>query len=109
MIEKRNALVSKTRASQKSGSKWRYDNRRYYYYNQKMKNVKGEVIRGVGPVDHSETDGVCRAEVGAGVSPALTPLKSGWGVKGGEATLEGLPINLNYITRLTMTTMERGK
>jgi hypothetical protein len=109
-MTKKNALVVNTRANRNKNlnGKWG-DNPRYYYCNQKLKNVKGEVVKDVGSVDHSETDGVCRAEVGAGFTPALTPLKSGWGVKGGEATLGGLPINLNYITRLTMTTMERGK
>jgi hypothetical protein len=107
-INKKNALVTKTRAKATSllAVVCSTD---HYNYNQKLKNVKGEVIRDVGSVDHSGTDGVCRAEVRAGNTPALTPLKSGWGVKGGEATLGGLPVNLNIGTRLTMTTMERGK
>ena len=48
-----------------------------------------EIYRDVGPVAHSETDGVCRAEVGAGVIPALTPpLKVGGGSRGAKPTLD---------------------
>ena len=70
-------------------------------------NIYIRIYRDVGPVAHSETDGVCRAEVRAGGVPALTPpIKVGGGSRGAKPSLEGLPINLNIGTRLTM---ERGK
>ena len=48
-----------------------------------------EIYRDVGPVAHSETDGVCRAEVRAGVILALTPLlKVGGGSRGAKPSLE---------------------
>ena len=87
-MTKKNALVVKTRAKATSLLVV-VCSTDHYNYNQKLKNVKGEVIRDVGPVAHSETDGVCRAEVGAGVIPALTPpLKVGGGSRGAKPTLD---------------------
>ncbi len=75
--------------------------------NLKMSRGKSEMS---GSVAYSGPDGVCRAEVGAGVIPCPdTPNKSRWGVGGAKPPLRiapGFYVNLNYITRLTM---KKGK